>query len=138
MEPEVVQLVASQRRTVDELRGALAPRRAAEAAELRALEQGLAAAQARQQALPEQTRAAQDATAAAEAEHQHLAVGLSKARRAYVRLLEPLAGATLLFFCIVNIGMAMEQRDTVLALEGGGLLLGAVVGLALRGRRVRA
>jgi hypothetical protein len=138
MEAEVVQLVAAQRRSVDELRQALAPRRAAEAAELKALEDGLAAAQQRQQALPGETRAVKQATAAAEAEHQRLQHGLSQARRAWVRLFEPMVGALLLFFCIVNLGLAMNQRDQVLRLEGGGLLVGALLGWGLGRRRVRA
>jgi hypothetical protein len=138
MEAEVVQLVAAQRRSVDELRQALAPRRAAEAAELKALEDGLAAAQQRQQALPGELRAVKQATAAAEAERELLAVGLSQARRAYVRLLEPMAGALLLFFCIVNVSLALAEREQVLRLEGGGLLVGVVLSLVLRRLRVRA
>jgi biotin carboxyl carrier protein len=138
MEAEVVQLVATQRRSVDELQQALAPRRAAEAAELKALEDGLAAAQARQQSLPAETRAAKQATAAAEAERQQLQKGLSQARRTWVRLFEPMVGALLLFFCIVNVGLAMSERDQVLKLEGGGLLVGALVGWAVGRRRVRA
>ena len=108
MEPsaELSEALASQRLLVERLEVELAPRRAAEAKDLEELttkltrlRDGIARARARVQKANEQRPLR-------EADLQKLQVGLSAAREAWVRVLEPLLSACALMLVIFGLGLS--------------------------------
>lgn len=136
MEPGFLERVSEQRRTVDTLEASLAPRHQAELAELDTLEKQLATLTARAEQLPAETARLEEANRRAEVERAALAEGLTRARRAWLKLFDPVLGAMLLFFCIVDVGLEEKERLAALVLEACGLGAGIVLSRVLRRFRV--
>ncbi len=132
VDPEILQRVAAQRERVEALEKALAPRRTAEAAELAQLTKELDDLQRRAAELPAETKRLEEASAKAEQERLALDAGLSAARRAWLRLAEPVVASLLLFFCLAVVGRVEGPAQRVLVPEGLALALGVTFSLLLR------
>lgn len=137
MDNELLQALEAQRAQVQGLEVQLAPRRAAEAAECDTLERTRRDAERRTQALALEADAARARAEALRAEQLRLQQGLSAARRAWVRIVEPLVASALLFFAIIVVGLARVRGTAQRVVLYEVLALLAGVALAVVARRVR-
>jgi hypothetical protein len=134
MEPssELLDALASQRQAVARLEAELAPRREVEAKTLAELEQKLLALRRDIAAAQSRARVANERIPAGEAELRLLEAGLSRAREAWVRVLEPMVISTAVLLATFGWGLT-QGRDWHWQLAAG--LTGLVAARLARGFR---
>ena len=127
IDPTLTSAVAAQRALVGSLETQLAPRHAAETAELTALANEERDALQRITTTTEGITQSTQNLAALRQRHVSLEQGLSAARRSWLRLGEPVLGSVLLLFSFVAIGMAINRRAETLGLEVAGFVIGTAI-----------
>ena len=120
-------VVAHQRTRVSTLQARLAPRHAAEAAELTTLATEQKNAEQRATAAATAITRATENLAALEQRRLTLEQGLSNSRRSWLRLGEPALASLLLFFSLTVVGAAVRQHSEMIAIEAVGFSVGLLI-----------
>lgn len=118
MASELASTVAQERARVLELEAVLAPRRQSEAATLAALERELHELSERRATADARTHDADEQRRQLSRELTRLQDGLSRARRAWVRLVVPVVGSVLLLLALLSVGVSGGRSWWLVALGG--------------------